>query len=286
MRTDTSTTSIASRPACFPPFVALAAAAVLAAACAHGRPPPPPGPTPEEEAAMLKVEVEKRTQDLLRATGALRTAQDDLEDQKRRLRVICIDHPDHQSCELHAEAAFARKTFCEDGEFTQHIDDVVRSCQTGQCKQVDEASMITRTDYMRLVQRLPHKLVLFRAYDTALDGHDKKALQTFVENVSGDKGYLIIVGRASRDGSWERNLRLALDRAESTRKYLVEDLGIDPDRAGYITYGHPKMYITETDAERLSDKKLTVKQANRSALVFAYPCFAPGRQVEDADYYF
>ncbi len=235
---------------------------------------------------MLRVEVEQRTQDLMRATDALRSAQDDVEDQKRRLRVLCIDYPDHQSCDLHSKAAFARKAFCEDDEFTQHIDAVVRSCQQGQCKQVDEAELLERTNYMRLVQRLPHKLVLFKAYDTKLDRKDRKELQTFLENVAASKGYLIVVGRASRDGSWKKNLRLALDRAENTRKYLVEDLGIDPGRAGYITYGHPKMYITETDAERLSAKKLTTKQANRSALVFAYPCFEPGADVGDADYYF
>ena len=234
---------------------------------------------------MLRVEVEERTQDLLVATEALREAQNNVEDQQRRLRVLCIDYPDHQSCDLHSKAAFARKAFCEDAEFTQHVDDVVRSCQTGQCKQVDEASMITRTNYMRLVQRLPHKLVLFRAYDTKLDREDRRSLQTFVENIAST-GYLIIVGRASRDGSWKQNLRLALDRAENTRKYMVEDMGLDPERVGYITYGHPKMYITGMDAERLSEKKLSVKQANRSALVFSYPCFQPGKDVDDADYYF
>lgn len=235
---------------------------------------------------MLRVEVEQRTQDLLRATDALRGAQNDLEDQKRRIRVLCIDYPDHQSCDLHSRAAFARKAFCEDDEFTQHIDDVVASCQQGQCKQVDEANLLERTSYMRLVQRLPHKLILFKVNRSKLDKRDRRELQTFLENVAASEGYLIVVGRASRDGSWEHNLRLALDRAENTRKYLVEDLGIDADRAGYITYGHPKMYITETDAERLSSKKLSLKQANRSALVFAYPCFKLGRQVEDADYYF
>jgi outer membrane protein OmpA-like peptidoglycan-associated protein len=258
---------------------------VMSGGCATA-PPKPVGPTPQEQATMLKVEVEQRTQDLLRATDALRSAQDDLDDQKRRLRVLCIDYPDHQSCDLHSKAAFARKAFCEDEEFTQHIDDVVASCQQGQCKQVDEANLLERTNYMRLVQRLPHKLILFKVNKFKLDRKDKRELQTFLENVAASEGYLIVVGRASRDGSWQHNLRLALDRAESTRKYLVDDLGIEQDRAGYITYGHPKMYITEMDAERLAGKKLTSKQANRSALVFAYPCFEPGRDVKDADYYF
>ena len=33
------------------------------------------------------------------------------------------------------------------------------------------------------------------------------------------------------------------------------------------------MYLTQLDAERLTDKTLTEKQANRSALVFSYPCY-------------
>ena len=54
---------------------------------------------------------------------------------------------------------------------------------------------------------------------------------------------------------------------------MVDQLGVDAKRVGYITYGHDKMYLTRLDAERLSGKKLTVKQANRSALVFSYPCY-------------
>ncbi len=65
----------------------------------------------------------------------------------------------------------------------------------------------------------------------------------------------------------------ALQRAENTRRYLVGDLGLDPKRVGYITYGEEKMYLTELDAERLSAKKVSTKQANRSALVFSYPCY-------------
>ena len=53
----------------------------------------------------------------------------------------------------------------------------------------------------------------------------------------------------------------------------MEDLGINSDKAGYITYGHAKMYLSELDAERLSKRKLSVRQANRSALVFTYPCY-------------
>ena len=54
---------------------------------------------------------------------------------------------------------------------------------------------------------------------------------------------------------------------------MVNQMGMDKDRVGYITYGHEKMYLTDLDAERLSKRKLTIKQANRSALVFAYPCY-------------
>ena len=105
------------------------------------------------------------------------------------------------------------------------------------------------------------------------DKRDRRQLQQFVEGGQGAKGYFIIVGRASKDGSWKQNVKLALERAETTRKFLVEDLGIDSGKAGYITYGHAKMYLSELDAERLSQRKLSVRQANRSALVFTYPCY-------------
>jgi len=222
---------------------------------------------------MLKVEVEKRTRKLLAATKKLREMQGNIDEQRRRLQTICVDYPDHGACDIYSAAEYARESFCDDDEFTAHVDDVVKACEEGQCKQLDEAQFLSRNNYMRLVQRLPHSLVLFKAYDTKLDKKDRRTLQGFVEHIEADKGYVIVVGRASRDGSWRENVRLAIGRAESTRKFLVEDLGLDPTRAGYITYGDPKMYITDMDVERLTDKKLSVKQANRSALVFAYPCW-------------
>ena len=33
------------------------------------------------------------------------------------------------------------------------------------------------------------------------------------------------------------------------------------------------MYLTKLDAERLAQQKLTTREANRSALLFVYPCF-------------
>jgi hypothetical protein len=89
---------------------------------------------------------------------------------------------------------------------------------------------------------------------------------------------VIVVGRASKDGNWRQNLKLALSRAENTRKFSVEELGLNAGRVGYITYGADKMYLTALDAERLSEEKLSETQANRSALVFAYPCFDPNRR--------
>ena len=268
------------------PAIAVATATWLVAglltACVTPPPPPPPkplGPTLSEKNEMLQVEVEEKTRELMDASDRLASLQDDIEEQRRRLQLICVDYPDHQVCDLHSAARYARDAFCADAEFTEHIDGVVKACHQGQCKQVDEANLLTRTNYMRLVQRLPHALVLFRAYDIKLDRKDRSQLQKFIEQIDAARGYLIVVGRASRDGSWKENLRLALDRAETARKYLVEDLGMDESRVGYITYGHAKMYITETDATRLSERKLTTKQANRSALVFAYPCY-DGEQYE------
>ena len=239
-------------------------------------------PSPLEMATaennMLRVQMADRTRALLDATDQLNTMEGDIDEQRRRLRNVCVDHPDHIACSLHQAAAFARETFCSDPEFTEHVDSVVASCQQGQCKQVDEAQLLSRTNYMTLVQRLPNSLVTFPLGSTRLDRKDKRQLQQFLENIEGDKGYIIVVGRASRDGSWKKNLRLALNRAEETRKFIVEDMGMDHERVGYITYGHEKMYITALDAERLSERKLSVRQANRSALVFSYPCHGKSAQ--------
>ena len=150
---------------------------------------------------------------------------------------------------------------------------VVNACHQGECKQVDQAEQISRSQYMLLTQRLPHSLVLFGPSKTRLDRRDKKQIQRFLEVLQGEKGYVIIVGRASKDGNWRHNIKLALKRAENTRKYLVDSMGISADRVGFITYGDEKMYLTRLDAERLSEKKLSEKQANRSALIFSYPCY-------------
>jgi len=231
---------------------------------------PPPG--------MVEIiRYEAQTQKLLDATSQLMDMQGESDEMGRRLEVICADYPEHQVCSPLTEAKFALEAFCSDREFTAHVDDVVNSCHQGQCKQVDHAEFITRSQYMTLVQRLPHSLVTFRAGKTRLKNDDKGQLQAFVEQVNAEQGYMIIVGRASRDGSWRKNVKLALDRAENTRHYMVSQLGLDPQRVGYITYGHEKMYLTAMDAERLSTQKLSVKQANRSALVFAYPCFEEDR---------
>lgn len=227
---------------------------------------PPPG-------LVSIIEYNAKTAELVKATNALGEMRENIDEQRRRLTRICVDYPDHEACQLQTAAAYARKTFCSDTEFTGHINEVVKSCHQGQCKQVDEANLITRGQYMMLVQRLPHTLITFPAGGTRLDSRDRKQMQQFIETIQAEKGYMIIVGRASKDGSWRTNLALALGRAESTRKFLVEDLGIDTKRVGYITYGHAKMYLTSLDTERLTTRKLSTTQANRSALVFTYPCW-------------
>jgi outer membrane protein OmpA-like peptidoglycan-associated protein len=228
---------------------------------------PPPG-------LISVVKYEKKTAQLMDATLKLGELRDNVDEQRRRLQVICADYPDHLVCQPQTAAEYARKAFCADQEFTKHVDAVVNSCHQGACKQVDEANLITRVQYMTLVQRLPHALVLFGRARTKLDRKDKKQIQQFVETIGADKGgYIIIVGRASKDGSWRKNLKLALDRAEHSRAFIVDQLGIEQNRVGYITYGHAKMYLTALDAERLTKKKLSTARANRSALLFAYPCF-------------
>jgi len=249
--------------------------------CASKPEAPPPDDTPAEgeeptPPGYVKVlEYEAKTKELVAAQEKLEALQGDIDEQRRRLATVCADYPKHVACDVYAQAAFAQKTFCEDKGFTDHIDAVVSACHQGACKQVDDAALLSRTDYMTLVQHLPHKLVTFKSADTRLDAADKKSLQQYLEAVRGDEGYIIIVGRASREGPWEANLRYALDRAESTREFIEKTLGIDPSRVGYITYGHDKMYLTELDVERLSERKLSTTEANRSALVFTYPCYKP-----------
>ncbi|MCC6620121.1 MAG: OmpA family protein [Deltaproteobacteria bacterium] len=260
-------------------FVIVWIAASAALGCAGNKETVKPDdtPAPEEEPTppgfVKVVEYEAKTRELIAATEKVEALQGDIDEQRRRLQVICADHPKHVACDLYSAQAFARKTYCEDQGFTQHVDGIVSSCNQGACKQVDEAALLSRTDYMTLVQHLPHKLVTFKSAQTTLDANDKKSLQQYLEAVRGDEGYIIIVGRASREGPWEDNLRYAVDRAEAARKYIVETLGFDQSRVGYITYGHEKMYLTDLDVERLSEKKMSTTEANRSALIFTYPCF-------------
>jgi len=235
---------------------------------------PKPELTPAEKAQKIMiVKYEAKTKALLDTNSKLNETRSTLDDQKRRLMVICTDHPDHEVCKPQTEAMYARRAFCEDAEFTGHVDAVVNACHQGECKQLDQAEMISRTQYMTLTQRLPHSLVTFGANKTKLDRRDKKQIQQFLEAINGEKGFVIVVGRASKDGNWRNNIRLALDRAEGTRKFLVESMGLDAKRVGFITYGHDKMYLTQLDAERLTKAKMSVKQANRSALIFSYPCY-------------
>lgn len=253
--------------------------AMIGASCATTPPPPPPEEVAEEEdevpPGMVRlVEYEEKTQALLEASQRLEELETNVDDQRRRLARVCADYPEHVVCDVHQAAAFARDAFCKDANFTEHVDEIVRACHQGACKQVDEAQLLSRTQYMTLLQRLPHKLLTFKSADTRLDANDQRELQQFLEAIRSEGGYIIIVGRASREGPWRDNLRYALDRAENTRAYLVDQLGFDAERVGYITYGHEKMYLTPLDAERLTTRKLSAREANRSALVFSYPCYS------------
>jgi len=260
-------------------WVILGVVASLVGGCATTKtvtPPPDDDDVAAEDATppgmVRMVDYDQKAAELLLATSKLEDLQGDVDAMDRRLRTICADYPDHVVCDVHKQAAFAREAFCSDDNFTSHVDEIVTACQQGACKEVDEAQLLSRTQYMTLLERLPHKLLTFRSADTRLDKTDQKELQQFLEAIRGEEGY-IIVGRASREGPWRDNLRYALDRAENARQYLVTSLGFDENRVGYITYGHEKMYLTPLDAERLATRKLTEREANRSALVFTYPCF-------------
>ena len=51
-----------------------------------------------------------------RNSGArkLNDSRNQLDDQRRRLMVICTDYPDHTVCQPQTEAAYARDAFCKD----------------------------------------------------------------------------------------------------------------------------------------------------------------------------
>jgi len=251
----------------------LAILGLVLGACATAPPPPPPPPPESDPNSVSLLEYEVKTRQLLDATEQLMHLQGDTDELRRRLNIVCVDHEDHHACSPYQTAEEAREQFCKDTDFTEHVDEIVAACHQGQCKQVDQAQLLGRTQYMTLIQRLPHTLVTFKARDTNLDRKDKIKLQRFLESMRADRGYIIIVGRASQDGLWRKNLQYALDRAEASRAYIVDQLGMEQERVGFITYGHEKMYLTELDAERMSEgRRLSVKQANRSAFIFAYPC--------------
>lgn len=228
----------------------------------------------EERERLVRLQYREKTQALIEKSEKLKSVTDQLSEQQWRLRAVCSDYPDHKACAPFTDMTQARDTFCKDRFFVTHVDLIINSCHQGQCKQVDSAKQIDRTQYMLLTQSLPHTLVTFNANQTKLDHRDQGQIQSFIELLNASKGYVIIVGRASKDGNWRNNVKLAVDRAESTRSFIVDQMGIDKSRVGYITYGDEKMYLTELDIKRLGgNKKLNVKQANRSALIFSYPCF-------------
>ena len=222
---------------------------------------------------LIQIEYQEKTQALLDKSKDLQKVTSKLEEQQWRLKSVCSDHEDHHACAPYTDATKAREAFCNDRFFVKHVDLIINSCHQGQCMQVDSAQQINRSQYMLLTRALPHSLITFKANQTKLDRRDKKQIQGFLELLDGEKGYVIIVGRASKDGQWRKNVKLAIDRAEKTRSFIVDQMGLDKDRVGYITYGDEKMYLTELDIKRLGGKKLSVKQANRSALIFSYPCF-------------
>ena len=229
----------------------------------------------QDRERLISLKYQKKTEALIQNSKKLQSITHELSEQQWRLKAVCLDHEDHEACAPYTALNKARDTFCSDRFFVKHVDLIINSCHQGQCKQVDSAKQIDRGQYMLLTQSLPHTLVTFGANGTKLDRRDRKQIQSFMELLDATKGYVIIVGRASKDGNWRNNVRLAVDRAESTRSYVVNQLGIDEKRVGYITYGDEKMYLTELDIQRLQGKKkrLNIKQANRSALIFSYPCF-------------
>ena len=230
----------------------------------------------KEQAALIELKYKDKTQKLIKTSEQLNEVKSTLEEQQWRLSAVCADHSDHQACAPYTNASEAKKIFCKDPFFVKHVDQIVQSCHQGQCKQLDQAQQIDRNQYMMLMQGLPHTLITFKANQTRLDKKDQREIQKFLELLGGVQGYVVVVGRASKDGSWKHNIKLAVNRAESARKYIVNDMGIDASRVGYITYGDEKMYLTGLDIDRLTQskkKRLSIKQANRSALIFSYPCF-------------
>ena len=208
--------------------------ALLATGCASAKPKPKPKPKVPGHLIEI-VKYKKKTRQLMETARRLSQTRLKLEDQRYRLAKICVDYPAHIVCQPQTAAKYARQRFCADSTFTKHVDSVVKACHQGQCKQVDQASRLSRMDYMILLQKLPHTLVLFRVGKSNLDRTDRRQLQRFIETLQGQQGYFIIVGRASREGRWRKNVRLALDRAEVARKFIVETLGI-PKSPGALSH--------------------------------------------------
>ena len=131
---------------------------------------PKPKPVPKVPSHLIEIiKYEKKTRELIETTGRLRDTRQKLDDQKYRLAKICTDYPEHLVCQPQTAAAYAKKRFCADGTFTQHVDSVVKACHQGQCKQVAQARHLSRTNYMLLLQKLPHALVLFKVGKSNLD---------------------------------------------------------------------------------------------------------------------
>lgn len=235
----------------------------------------------QDQNKLIQLQYKAKTNQLIQTSEKLNTVKTTLEEQQWRLSAVCTDHPNHNACAPYTNAQSAKEVFCKDPNFVKHVNQVIKSCHQGQCKQLDQAQQIDRNQYMMLLEGLPHSLVTFKANQTALDRKDKKGIQKFLELLGGVKGYVVIVGRASKDGAWRHNIKLAVQRANSARKYIVNTMGVSPKKVGYITYGDEKMYLTALDIERLSKnkKRLSTKQANRSALIFSYPCYQ-GQAVE------
>src|SRR5688500_17419723 len=71
-------------------------------------------PEADDSGTVEIVKYEKKAAELLEATNKLNQLQGTLEEQVRRLQLICVDYPDHQVCAPQTAASYAREAFCSD----------------------------------------------------------------------------------------------------------------------------------------------------------------------------
>jgi len=127
------------------------------------------------------------------------------------------------------------------------VDEVGKSAQTAQ-RTGEEARAKADKAYRLAEGKLLYKVVLsdtagnFELNSDNLSDDAKKALADLAGRLKKENTgvYLEIEGHTDDSGSEEHNMRLALRRAESVRRYLNSEQGIPLHRMSVISYGESR----------------------------------------------